>query len=206
MTSQPSSFLAGWLYVFVAPGAAPRPPGPRRLAAPALAAARPLAARPGWVPSRCPSWRWHTRATVDIDFGAPQAQRRFTAHRHQMLPLATVQAAVFEVPYLFWVATRQHLGHQVIVVGRLVAWMGMLKCVPMIGKNLLEDAPVPSGFGHHRVTPSWGVGKVAVQRLYHSLPASSTPYRPVSGPPHPPRSSLMNGSFQDQENAFSYTI
>ena len=34
---------------------------------------------------------------VDGDFGTPQAQGRFTAHRHQMLTLATLQAAVFEV-------------------------------------------------------------------------------------------------------------
>src|SRR5215510_4722623 len=31
---------------------------------------------------------------VDIDFGAPQAPRRFTTHRHQVLPRAAVQAAV----------------------------------------------------------------------------------------------------------------
>jgi hypothetical protein len=104
---------------------------------------------------------------VNIDFGAPQAQGRFTAHGYHMLPLATVQAAVFDVAYLFRVATPQHLGHQVIVVGCLVAWMGVLKRVPVLGKDLLEDAPIPRGLYHHRVAPSWGVGMVAVKRFYH---------------------------------------
>jgi hypothetical protein len=47
---------------------------------------------------------------------------------------------------------------------------------------------------------------VTVQRLYHNLPASSTPHQPVYGYPHPPRSSLMNESLLDRKNAFSYTI
>jgi DNA invertase Pin-like site-specific DNA recombinase len=42
--------------------------------------------------------------------------------------------------------------------------------------------------------------------LYHGLPASSSPHRPVDSHPHPPLSSLRNGSFGDRENAFSYTI
>jgi hypothetical protein len=80
---------------------------------------------------------------VDGDFGAPQAQRRLTAHRHQVLALATLQAAVLNIAHLVWIPARQHLGHQAIIVGRLVAWMRVLKGLPVIGKNLLEDTPVP---------------------------------------------------------------
>jgi hypothetical protein len=47
---------------------------------------------------------------------------------------------------------------------------------------------------------------VTVQRLYHNLPASSTPHQPVYGYPHPPRSSLMNESLLNRKNAFSYTM
>jgi hypothetical protein len=47
---------------------------------------------------------------------------------------------------------------------------------------------------------------VTMKRLYHGLPASSTPHRPVDSHPHPPLSSLSNGSFGDRENAFSYTM
>src|SRR6266852_8133128 len=45
-----------------------------------------------------------------------------------------------------------------------------------------------------------------MKRLYHGLPASSTPHRPVDSHPHPPLSSLSNGSFRDRENEFSYTM
>src|SRR6266568_7085730 len=143
---------------------------------------------------------------VDVDFGTTQAQRRFTAHRYQMFPLYTLQAAVFDGTHLFRVATRQHFGHQGIIVGRLVAWMGVLKLVPVIGKDLLEDAPVPRGLCHHRVAPSWGVGMAAVKRFYHGSPASSTPHRSSPGHPHPPLLSLSDGDFRGLENAFSYTI
>jgi hypothetical protein len=47
---------------------------------------------------------------------------------------------------------------------------------------------------------------VTRKRLSHGLPASSTPHRPVDSHPHPPLSSLSNGSCRDRENEFSYTI
>src|SRR5215813_13586141 len=102
-----------------------------------------------------------------------------------MLALSTVQAAVFDVPHLFRVAARQHLGHQVVVVGRLVARMGALKRLPMVSKDLLENIPVPRGGCYHRIAPSWGDQLVAVPRLYHASAASSTPHRPVYAHPHP---------------------
>src|SRR5437870_1903718 len=68
---------------------------------------------------------------VYIDFGAPQAQGRFTAHGHQVFTLAAVQAAIFDIADLFRVATCQHLRHQPIVVGGLIPWMGTLKRLPV---------------------------------------------------------------------------
>src|SRR5262245_54964740 len=105
-----------------------------------------------------------------------------------MLPLATVRTAVLAIPRLLRVATRQHFGHQAIIVGGLVARMGVLKRAPVIGKDLLEDIPVPRGLGHHGVAPSEGDTIVAVKRLYHGSPASSTPHRPLLRHSHPPRS------------------
>src|SRR5262245_53124211 len=102
-----------------------------------------------------------------------------------MLPLAAVLAAVLDIPHLFRVAARQHLGHQVVVVGRLVARMGALKRLPMVSKDLLENIPVPRGGCYHRIAPSWGDQLVAVPRLYHASAASSTPHRPVYAHPHP---------------------
>src|SRR5712692_6889276 len=100
-----------------------------------------------------------------------------------MLALATVQATVFDVPHLFRVATPKHLGHQAIIVRRLITRMGVLKRVPVIGKDLLEDTPVPRGLCHHRVAPSWGDDMLTVKRFYHASSASSTPHRPVPGHP-----------------------
>src|SRR5215831_9498326 len=102
-----------------------------------------------------------------------------------MLALSTMRAAVFDVPHLFRVAARQHLGHQVVVVGRLVARMGALKRLPMVSKDLLENIPVPRGGCYHRIAPSWGDQLVAVPRLYHASAVSSTPHRPVYAHPHP---------------------
>jgi hypothetical protein len=140
------------------------------------------------------------------DFGTPQAQGRWTTHRHQRLPLATLQAAVFAVPHLLRVATPKHLGHQAIIVGRLGAWMGVGDPVPVLGKDLFENVPVPRGCCKHEGAPRGGEKMVTVKRFSHALPASSTPHRPVYGHPHPPLSSLINGGFRDRENAFSYTI
>src|SRR5262249_4979707 len=94
-----------------------------------------------------------------------------------MLALATVQAAVFDVPHLFRVATRQHLGHQVIIVGRLVARMGVFEPVPVLSKDLLEDIPVRCMCYPHQDPRSWGrvvLGAVVVPpRLYAVHPPSA---------------------------------
>src|SRR4029453_13214729 len=98
------------------------------------------------------------------------------------------------------------LRHQTLVIRRLVARMGVLKRLPMVGKDLLEDTPVPRGCCQHRIAPSWGDQRVAVQRLYHTASASSTPHQSVLGHPHPTCLSLHHGDLGDWENAFSYTI
>jgi hypothetical protein len=82
----------------------------------------------------------------------------------------------------------------------------VLKRLPVIGKDLLEDPPIPRGFGHYRVAPSEGDRMVTVKRLSHGLAAAPPPHRPLHGPPQPPRSSLINESFRDRKNEKSYTI
>lgn len=62
-----------------------------------------------------------------------------------MFALSTMQTAVLDIAHVLRVTTPEHLGHQAIIVGRLVARMGVFEPVPVIGKNLLEDVPVPSG-------------------------------------------------------------
>src|ERR1041385_3663888 len=94
-----------------------------------------------------------------------------------MLPLATVQTAILDVPDLFWIATREHLCHQVVVIGGLIARMGVLKCLPMIGKALLKDTPVPGGCCKHPRPPSEGgwdcCGVVVISQLLRTVHSSS---------------------------------
>src|SRR5215813_2474776 len=120
--------------------------------------------------------------------------------------LATPQAAVFDIPRLFRVATRQHLGHQALVVGRLVARMGVGKRVPVIGKDLMKDTPVPRGSYQHRLAPSWGHQLVAVKRLYHASAASSTPARPGPGNLSPASFILELWGLLDRKNEKSYAM
>ena len=82
-----------------------------------------------------------------------------------MFALTTVEAAIFDRPHLVRMATRQHLGHQIMIVGGLIARMGVGESIPVVGKDLLEDVPVPRGCCHHRVAPSGGDRIVTVQRL-----------------------------------------
>ena len=121
---------------------------------------------------------------IDVDFGAPQAQGRFTAHRHQVLALATVEAAIFDRPHLVRIATIEHLGHQAMVVSRLVASIGVGEPVPVLGKNLLEDVPVPRRRYKHQGAPRWRVEMIVVKRLSHTSPAQSTPSAVFMGHPH----------------------
>src|SRR5712691_8105436 len=49
---------------------------------------------------------------IHVDFGAPQAQRGLTAHRHPMGALATLQATVFDIAHLVGISTPEHLRYQ----------------------------------------------------------------------------------------------
>jgi hypothetical protein len=123
-----------------------------------------------------------------------------------VLPLATLRAAVFDIAHLVGVATPEHLGHQAVIIRRLIPRMGVAKRVPVLGKDLLEDTPVPRGCCNHRIAPSWGDTMVAVPRLYHGLPASSTPHQSSLGHPRLHHYPLSHRDLWDWENAFSYTI
>src|SRR6516165_5459050 len=98
-----------------------------------------------------------------------------------MFALAAVQTAILGIPNLFRIATREHLRHQTVVIGGLIARMGVLKRLPVIGKDLLKDTPVPGGCCKHPRPPSeggWnGDGAVVVARLLrdvHSSPMAIT--------------------------------
>ncbi len=90
---------------------------------------------------------------VDMDFGAPSAQRRVAAHGHLVRALATPQAAGRHLAHLLGLPAREQLGHQPIIIGGLIAWLGVRQWLPVIGKNLLEDPPGPGGCCQHTGAP-----------------------------------------------------
>jgi hypothetical protein len=65
--------------------------------------------------------------------------------------------------HLLQAATPEHLGHQALIVGRLVARMGVCEPIPVLGKDLLEDVPVPRGNASMgRTELKWSVCGAAV--------------------------------------------
>jgi len=68
--------------------------------------------------------------------------------------LTALQTAVRDIAHLVGIATPEHLGYQAIVVGRLIAWMGVFEPVPVLSKDLLEDIPVPCKCYKHQGAPS----------------------------------------------------
>ena len=59
--------------------------------------------------------------------------------------------------------------------GFMVARIHVLKAIPVLDTDLLEDVPVLRGCCKHEGAPSWGSGMCAVQLLYHVSPPQSTP-------------------------------
>src|SRR6266702_2387002 len=73
-----------------------------------------------------------------------------------------------------------------MLVGGLIARMGVGESIPVVGKDLLEDVPVPCGCCQHEGPPSSESDKVAIPLLYHSSFALSIPPRCAREHPHPP--------------------
>src|SRR5262249_23312764 len=124
-----------------------------------------------------PTWSmrliWLTQLSTYL-ISAAQAQRRFTAHRNEMFALSTVQTPVFAIAHFLRVTTPKHLLHETIIVTRIIVRVDVLKPVPVLGKDLLEDAPGRRGFCHHQAAWLRGVGLYVVTLFYHALPTNST--------------------------------
>ena len=92
-----------------------------------------------------------------------------------MLPLPTVQATVLYTTHFYGVPTGEHLTHERIILPRLIARMGLLERLPVLGKDLLKDTPRPGGCWQHRRPPREEVEVVVLPWLYHGSSALSTP-------------------------------
>src|SRR5215510_3567895 len=102
-----------------------------------------------------------------------------------MLALPTMETAILDRAHLVGIAAPEHLGHKVIIVGRIITRTKLFKPRPVIGKYLFEDVPVPRGFCNHQGAPSWGIGIVAVPLFYHGSPPQSTPASAFTEAPSP---------------------
>ena len=95
---------------------------------------------------------------IHVDFGARQAQRRFTTHRHPMFALTTIQTAILDIAHFIGITAVEPLVDETLIVGRVVARTKLFKPLPVIDKDPFEDVRVPSRFDNHRMASSQGVG------------------------------------------------
>ena len=84
-----------------------------------------------------------------------------------MFTLATLRTAVLDIAHFLRRTTPEHLVHEAILVGFIIARMDAFKPIPVLDKDLLEDVPVLRGRCNHEGAPSWGMGMFAVQLFYH---------------------------------------
>jgi hypothetical protein len=128
---------------------------------------------------------------VDVDFGTSQAQRRFTAHRAPVFALATLQTAVLDIAYLLGIPAPEHLVHEAIIVGCLVARVDACEPVPVLGKDLFEEVPGWWGFCNHQAASLRGVGLCVIALFYHIPPTTSTPSSALTGARSPTSLTLV---------------
>jgi hypothetical protein len=60
-----------------------------------------------------------------------------------MLALTTVETSVLDIAHVVGITAVEHLLHEAVIVRRVIARAQLFKPLPVIGKDLFEDAPVP---------------------------------------------------------------
>src|ERR1700757_2122854 len=72
--------------------------------------------------------------------------------------LPALQTPVFDIAYLLGIPAPEHLPHEAIIVGRIVARVDTLEPLPVIDENLFEDTPCRQSCCHHQTASLWGSG------------------------------------------------
>src|SRR5215510_3108010 len=95
--------------------------------------------------------------------------------------LPTPETPIVNIAHLGGIAAPEHLAYQAIIVAAIVPRVGACKAVPMVGKDLFEDAPRRRrGYRHEAASECWIVcGSTFLPQTAHWL-------HPVSGPPQGP--------------------
>src|SRR5438477_2719828 len=88
--------------------------------------------------------------------------------------LTTLQTAIFDRAHLVGIPAPEHLLDKFIIVAAIVPRIDVYKSVPVIGKDLFEDAPRRRSCCSHQAASLQSVGLCVVERFYHILAPTST--------------------------------
>ena len=88
--------------------------------------------------------------------------------------LPTPETPLVNRAHLGGIAAPEHLDDQAIIVAAIVPRVGTYKAVPMVGKDLFEDAPRRRRGYRHEAASLQSVGLSVVALFYHRQPTGST--------------------------------
>src|SRR4029434_10598531 len=89
--------------------------------------------------------------------------------------LPTLQTSIFDRAHLVGIPTPEHLMDKPIIVTAIVPRIDACKSVPVLGKDLFEDAPSRRSCCSHQAASLRGVGLCMVALFYHVQRTKSTP-------------------------------
>ena len=81
--------------------------------------------------------------------------------------LPTLQTAIGDIAHLVRIPAPEHLVDQSIIVTAIVPRIDAFKAVPVLGKDLFEDAPSWRSCCSHQAASLQGVGLCMVALFYH---------------------------------------
>src|SRR4030095_3710875 len=103
--------------------------------------------------------------------------------------LPTLQTSIFDRAHLVGIPTPEHLMDKPIIVTSIVPRIDACKSVPVLSKDLFEDAPSWRSYCSHQVASLQGVGLYVLFISYPfplTIPTpSSASLATVSPPPRP---------------------
>ena len=84
-----------------------------------------------------------------------------------MRALPALQTAIGNIAYLVGITASKHLMDKAIIVAAIIPRIDAFKFVPVLGKDLFEDAPGWRSCCSHQAASLQGVGLCMVALFYH---------------------------------------
>src|SRR5712691_6201024 len=110
--------------------------------------------------------------------------------------LPALQTSIFDIAHLVGIPASEHLMDKSIIVAAIVPRIDAFKAVPVIGKDLFEDAPSRRSCCSHQAASLWGGGLCGVALFYHVQLTKSTPSSALTRYSPPPASPLSHGDLR----------